>query len=245
MPSSSSLKMNWKTFLSNRKKSTEFFLTITILAVVLILFSQFLLFIEERTGVTLSDPILNLFSPIDLTWLTFVLIYLSLITALVELIKIPERLLLALQCYGLMVIFRSIAMYLSPFEAPLTLLPLNDPFVQLFGEGNILEKDLFFSGHTSYSFYSATFISKVFSDMNPDSNFRYAVFGLTHAVAAFVGYMRYEAGKHFPTDVIAGAAVGSLIGYLVPELHANASERIGLNPVIMNEYKGIAIAFSF
>jgi membrane-associated phospholipid phosphatase len=152
MPSSSSLKMNWKTFLSNRKKSAEFFLTITILAVVLILFSQFLLFIEERTGVTLSDPILNLFSPIDLTWLTFVLIYLSLITALVELIKIPERLLLALQCYGLMVIFRSIAMYLSPFEAPLTLLPLNDPFVQLFGEGNILEKDLFFSGHTATLF---------------------------------------------------------------------------------------------
>lgn len=152
MPSSLSLKMSWKTFLSNRKKSTEFFLTIIILAVVLILFSQFLLFIEERTGVILSDPILNLFSPIDLTWLTFVLIYLSLITALVELLKIPERLLLALQCYGLMVIFRSIAMYLSPFEAPLTLLPLNDPFVQLFGEGNILEKDLFFSGHTATLF---------------------------------------------------------------------------------------------
>lgn len=152
MPSSLSLKMSWKTFLSNRKKSTEFFLTIIILAVALILFSQFLLFIEERTGVILSDPILNLFSPIDLTWLTFVLIYLSLITALVELLKIPERLLLALQCYGLMVIFRSIAMYLSPFEAPLTLLPLNDPFVQLFGEGNILEKDLFFSGHTATLF---------------------------------------------------------------------------------------------
>jgi membrane-associated phospholipid phosphatase len=51
-----------------------------------------------------------------------------------------------------MVIFRAIAMYITPFEAPVTLLPLNDPFVQLFGQGNILEKDLFFSGHTATLF---------------------------------------------------------------------------------------------
>jgi len=50
------------------------------------------------------------------------------------------------------VIFRSIAMYLTPFEAPETLLLLNDPFVQLFGKGDILTKDLFFSGHTATLF---------------------------------------------------------------------------------------------
>ena len=152
MSSSLSFKISWKTFLSNQKRRTEFFLTIIILAAVLFFFSQFLLFIEGRTGVILSDPILNLYSPVDLTWFTFTLIYLSLLTALFELVKAPERLLLALQCYGLMVIFRAIAMYLIPLEAPSTLLPLNDPFVQLFGEGNILEKDLFFSGHTATLF---------------------------------------------------------------------------------------------
>jgi membrane-associated phospholipid phosphatase len=45
-----------------------------------------------------------------------------------------------------------IAMYSVPLEAPVTLIPLNDPFVQLFGTGQILEKDLFFSGHTATLF---------------------------------------------------------------------------------------------
>jgi membrane-associated phospholipid phosphatase len=152
MPSESPLKLNWKKFFKNKKRKVELLLTTVLLAVVLISFSQFLLFVEDRTGATLSDPILNLFSPIDLTWLIFAFIYLSLLIAIVELVKEPERLILALQCYGLMVIFRSIAMYLMPLEAPLTLLPLNDPFVQFFGEGNILEKDLFFSGHTATLF---------------------------------------------------------------------------------------------
>jgi len=160
MSSSLSFKINWKAFLSNKKNRNELFLTIIILAAILIFFSQFLLFIEGRTGVILSDPILNLFPPIDLTWFTFTLIYLSLLTALFELIKAPERLLLALQCYGLMVILRVIAMYLMPLEAPSTLLPLNDPFVQLFGEGNILEKDLFFSGHTATLFLLFLLIEK-------------------------------------------------------------------------------------
>jgi membrane-associated phospholipid phosphatase len=144
--------MNWKSFFNNKKQRLELFLTTIVLAAILIFFSQFLLFVEARESVSIPDPILNAFSPIDLTWLTFALIYLSLIIALVELIKNPTRLILALQCYGLMVIFRAIAMYITPFEAPVTLLPLNDPFVQLFGQGNILEKDLFFSGHTATLF---------------------------------------------------------------------------------------------
>jgi hypothetical protein len=160
MSSSVSLKINWETFLSNKRNRREFFLTIIILTAVLISFSQFLLFIEGRSGVILADPILNLYAPIDLTWFTFTLIYLSLLTALFELIKAPERILLALQCYGLMVILRVIAMYLMPLEAPSTLLPLNDPFVQLFGEGTILEKDLFFSGHTATLFLLFLLIEK-------------------------------------------------------------------------------------
>jgi hypothetical protein len=51
-----------------------------------------------------------------------------------------------------MVIFRTIAMYLTPLDAPGTLLVLDDPFVQLFGKGDVLTKDLFFSGHTGTLF---------------------------------------------------------------------------------------------
>ena len=144
--------MDWKTFFQNSKSRTEFILTIIILVPLLITFSQFLLFVEQRNGVVLNDPILNLFNPINLTWLTFALIYISIILFLFNIIKQPNKVMIALQAYGLMVVFRLIAMYLTPFEAPETILLLNDPFVQLFGKGDILTKDLFFSGHTGTLF---------------------------------------------------------------------------------------------
>ena len=115
-------------------------------------FSQFLQFVEQRDGVSLPDPLLKAFNPIDLTWLIFTLIYLSMILFLFSVRKEPNILITALQAYGLMVIFRTIAMYLTPLEAPTTLLMLDDPFVQLFGKGDILTKDLFFSGHTGTLF---------------------------------------------------------------------------------------------
>ena len=118
----------------------------------IIAFSHFLHFVEQRDGVVLNDPLLNAFNPIDLTWLTFVLIYLSLIIFVVTTFNKPDKLLIAFQAYGLMLIFRTIAMYLTPFEAPETILLLNDPFVQFFAKGDILTKDLFFSGHTGTLF---------------------------------------------------------------------------------------------
>jgi membrane-associated phospholipid phosphatase len=59
---------------------------------------------------------------------------------------------IALQTYGLMVFFRGAAMYLTPFNAPEKIIILHDPFVQFFGDGGILTKDLFFSGHTGTMF---------------------------------------------------------------------------------------------
>ena len=144
--------MNWKSFFNIKRNRNEFILTIILLAILMISFSQFIQFIEKRNGAVLPDPLLNIFSPIDLTWLTFSLIYLSIIVFLISIIKEPDKLLIAMQAYGLMVIFRTIAMYLVPLEPPETMLLLNDPFVQLFGKGEILTKDLFFSGHTATLF---------------------------------------------------------------------------------------------
>ena len=144
--------MSWKTFFQNKKSRTEFIITLLVLVSLMLSFSQFILFIEQREGVVLNDPLLNTFNPINLTWLTFSLIYLSLIMFFVSVFKDPQKLMIGLQSYGLMVIFRTIAMYLTPLEAPGTLLVLDDPFVQLFGKGDVLTKDLFFSGHTGTLF---------------------------------------------------------------------------------------------
>jgi len=83
----------------------------------------------------------------------------------------------------------------------------------------------FYSGHTSTVFCMATAYSYTFTKRHPNSPLVIPVWLATHALAATTGVLRVEAGKHFWTDVLAGAAIGSTIGFLVPYLHtANRSE---------------------
>jgi hypothetical protein len=89
---------------------------------------------------------------VNLTWFTFGIIYGSLIIAVINFVTRPALLLFALQAYSVMILFRMIVMYVTPFDAPVNLISLNDPFVQLFGSGEVLTKDLFFSGHTATLF---------------------------------------------------------------------------------------------
>jgi hypothetical protein len=143
------LKNNWAKSLRNQRFRVYLIISFIFLVCLLIIFPKFLLFIETRSGVVLNDPILNLFSPVDLTWLIFGIIYLSLISGLVYFAKDPVILLLALNSYSILLVFRIAAMYLLPLEPPVAMIALNDPFVETFGSGALLTKDLFFSGHTA------------------------------------------------------------------------------------------------
>jgi len=77
----------------------------------------------------------------------------------------------------------------------------------------------FFSGHTSMAFAAATFLSTTYADVHGPTTTSKVIWASSLSLAALTAYARVEAGKHFPTDVIVGAAVGSAIGYLVPALH--------------------------
>jgi hypothetical protein len=144
--------MNWKEFLEVKRNKVDLAVTLLWLIVILMSLTNFLNFVEARPGVVLSDPILRLFNPIDLTWLIFGLIYISLVVAIISLLKNPKRLLFAIQLYILMVVVRIVAMYILPLDPPAKMISLNDPLVELFGTGKILTKDLFFSGHTATLF---------------------------------------------------------------------------------------------
>lgn len=141
--------MSWKDFLSVKKNKVELVISLIMLVLVLTGLARFVNFVECRQGVAFNDPILSLFNPINLTWLTFGLIYISLIIAVISLINKPQMLLFALQLYTLMALVRIIAMFLLPLEPPEKMIILRDPFVEFFGSGQTLTKDLFFSGHTA------------------------------------------------------------------------------------------------
>jgi membrane-associated phospholipid phosphatase len=142
----------WKIFLIRKHNKKELIFTLILLAGALLSFTRFLNYVELRAGFIFTDPLLNLFFPVDLTWLIFGLIYIGLILAIFFFIKDPHLLLTALQSYLVLVLFRTAAMYLLPLNPPPDMIPLNDPFVQIFGSGEILTKDLFFSGHTATLF---------------------------------------------------------------------------------------------
>ena len=79
----------------------------------------------------------------------------------------------------------------------------------------------FISGHTAFTSAFTFHVAKVVHDYHPGLRNFYKVGLWSGAVAIplFTGYLRIRAGKHFYTDVAAGFAVGSTVGWLVTHLH--------------------------
>ncbi|MGA8890700.1 MAG: phosphatase PAP2 family protein [Anaeromyxobacteraceae bacterium] len=74
----------------------------------------------------------------------------------------------------------------------------------------------FFSGHTTLAFAVAVSAGTLFLMQGmPGAGW---VLGGGLALAAFTGYLRMGAEQHYLTDVLTGAAVGSLVGWAVPYL---------------------------
>jgi hypothetical protein len=102
----------------------------------------------------------------------------------------------------------------------------------------------FFSRHTSVAFASAVYISTVYGDYHPASRARPYVWAGTLIAASAVGFMRYESGNHFPTDIVAGAVAGGVAGYIVPRLHRAGSSRLSIRPACPGAETGVTLAFA-
>ncbi len=179
---------SWK----SRRFRVQASITILMQVIVLAVFSRFLEFVEARPGVVPGDPLLPLLEPRDVTWLTFTLIYAALIIALVPLVRHPRNLLLALQSYTVLVLFRMIGMYLLPLDPPPGMIALKDPFVEYFvGTGSVLTRDLFFSGHTSTMFLLFLTATSI--------RFRFIFLCAT----ALVGFCVLWQHVHYSVDVLA------------------------------------------
>lgn len=145
----------WRSSLSERPFRTKFIISTLLLSVALFFLAKFLDYNEERPVFSFADPFLSRFMPIDLTWFTFLLIYGALVIGLLAMAKYPKRILIAFQSYTLVSSLRLITIYFLPLNAPPHIIPMQDPFVEFFGGGETLLRDLFFSGHTATMFLLA------------------------------------------------------------------------------------------
>ena len=76
------------------------------------------------------------------------------------------------------------------------------------------------SGHASTVANSAFTAARMWDLSNGTSTQRWVGYGSATAVTVAVSVLRVTAGKHHPSDVIAGSVLGASIGFLVPTLHA-------------------------
>ena len=82
------------------------------------------------------------------------------------------------------------------------------------------------SGHTVSAFTNAVFAACTFQRQNPGSRYIKPVWLVGISCAASTAVYRVRAGQHFPSDVVVGAAVGSVIGWLIPWMHQNGNRRL-------------------
>jgi len=96
--------------------------------------------------------------------------------------------------------------------------PATDPLVR--DAGNYVS---FYSGHASIAFAAGMSYAETFALRHPDSPYRWLVYLGAGTAGAGIATLRVLAGRHFPSDVLVGAAAGSAVGLLVPFLHARGA----------------------
>ena len=82
-------------------------------------------------------------------------------------------------------------------------------------------RNSFLGGHPALVATSSFFVASVYADYHPESKFKYVLYGAAAIATGGTAYLRYRGGKHFPSDLIVGTALGTLSGLLVPKLHKN------------------------
>jgi len=102
----------------------------------------------------------------------------------------------------------------------------------------------FYSGHTTLAFSLATSAATVATLRG----YRWApvLWAVGLPMAAFVGYLRIAADKHYFTDVMAGALLGSAFGIAIPMLHrVRASPGSGVTMQVVPMGTGLALSGAF
>jgi membrane-associated phospholipid phosphatase len=88
------------------------------------------------------------------------------------------------------------------------------------------------SGHTALVTAATTALTTTFFLRHPDSGWRWAVLGGGVALSVLTGFSRVESGNHFPTDVMVGALLGGMAGFVVPYFHRAP---VGLRPTVSHD----------
>jgi membrane-associated phospholipid phosphatase len=115
-----------------------------------------------------------------------------------------------------------------------------DPRVQAYAGRQRDDTHLsFYSGHAATAFAAAVSGGYLYSQTTGDTAARTTVWASGLLVAGLTSSLRVRAGKHFYSDVLAGAVLGAGVGLAVPLLHYRGSATSSLGAP---EWLAIAVA---
>ena len=83
----------------------------------------------------------------------------------------------------------------------------------------------FFSGHTTAAFTVATFTDQWFRTAYPNSPYKGIMRASAYSLATLESVLRIAAGKHYFTDVLVGALVGTGVSIGILEMHKKRDEK--------------------
>ncbi|MGB4957830.1 MAG: phosphatase PAP2-related protein [Saprospiraceae bacterium] len=140
----------WSEYLATPTRTIKFALLAVISISTVATFSKFMIWNETRTGININDPLLNLIGPYDLTLLIGLMTNLSILIGLIYIFKLPINSIYFFLAAIVICLLRASTLYFVVLEPPINIIPLKDPIIEsLFYGGSVLQKDLFFSGHTA------------------------------------------------------------------------------------------------
>lgn len=190
---------DWKYCIKEKRFLWEFAISLVVLIVAASVFAEFLAFAEGREGVFFADPILSLFDPVDFSLITFILTYGSIAAIVLLNVMRPRTLVQMLQLYTLLLVARTITIYLWPLYAPEDIIILADPFLDTFIYQVHNIRDLFFSGHTATVFIFALTLK------------RKALKAVFIAISLVIGLLLILQHVHYSVDVFAAPLFAYLI----------------------------------
>jgi membrane-associated phospholipid phosphatase len=115
-------------------------------------------------------------------------------------------------------------------------------------EGTLRDRNDFWSfpsGHATTAFAGATFAcTTLVRRDHPDSTGLLLGCGPGFLLAGATAILRVDAGQHFPTDVLAGAAIGTGVAIGIPLLHKNPRDTIHAMPMLVPTDGGMMLSLS-
>ncbi|HMQ05781.1 MAG TPA: phosphatase PAP2-related protein [Saprospiraceae bacterium] len=152
-------QMKWRLFFEDNLNVVTFFTLLLIALLVLAVNTVFLMYAEVQDGHIIDDWLLKYINPMDVSYYLFGVTYAAMVLGIGNAFKSPHKAQWVILTTIFIVIMRMMTMFCLPLEPPDGIIPLRDPFLEYtFYHGDVITRDLFFSGHTASIFSLALIV---------------------------------------------------------------------------------------